>query len=901
MGYRHIWLPSVGYPLACWGLSYQQCYEVEKNAVSAFLPKMGFAATTSRAVIFGSKKFGGFGLTRLRDFQGVNQITLFLQHVRLSDSIGKMYQIGYSWYQHYCGTGFAVLSEPSVSLLHAPIGWFTTLRTFLADTNLGIDVAPTILRLPKPLRGGDKNLVESFCTLNWSTSKMNNLNYCRLFLQVETLAEISNTDGLSILPAAWQGRALPSNSTLLWPRQERPNSWTLWRKAIAQLFLQDPTTKGRDPRNLPLRSPLGQWLPSHSTSRIWPVYQSDTRLYIRHQATYRVHRDTLAGRLPKRLFDANHIGTHSSPNTTAGVVPASSAPVRRNTILSMEPIGSFAHPDSEPSVDHPLNLPMYLEQRDPWDRQLFQYYQACQSPAALKEYLEDPTGNRLCIAHDGGATDRGSFGWCIATTDTILWEGSGHTQGLDPGSFRAESYGMLAALRFLTHYLDFYLVRPAQPDLIHHEYTDSQSLLDRLHSSKTRFYDSPKACIASDFDLEAAITATISNLPLKLSQRHVNSHQDLEEPDILRLPWQAQLNIVCDRLASRQLEVCPLVTSVTPNPYCNAYVSNGDISISGQIRKSLFSVAGQNILRTYLLKRHRWTPAVFDSIAWDACQAATQLLTIPDHRFVVKLTHKILPIGFRLQQRQSHMPTKCPTCETEIEDDWHWINCDARLAWRDSQAKSLARRLDLLETEPGLKIIFLRAFKSLLSTGDYTLPATDTTNYSANEQAVIVSQSAIGWKHILYGRLSSEWLRSQDEHVVSNSLDSGKYSGKTWATQVTKHIWQNLLALWLLHNKSLHVDTFQENEATQRGRILPLIERLYARQHELDENDCQALFNKPLANRLAQPLSVLTIWLSVAQPVFHEALPEPSPDPDPDAFSWESPLATPLPDCLIAH
>ncbi len=140
---------------------------------------------------------------------------------------------------------------------------------------------------------------------------------------------------------------------------------------------------------------------------------------------------------------------------------------------------------------------MYLAQRHPWDRQLFQYYQACQSPTALKEYLEEPTGTRLYVVQDGSATNRGSFGWCIATTDTILWEGSGHTQGLDPGSFRAESYGMLAALRFLTHYLDSYLVRPAQPDLIHHEYTDSQSLLDRLHSSKTRFYDSPKACIAS--------------------------------------------------------------------------------------------------------------------------------------------------------------------------------------------------------------------------------------------------------------------------------------------------------------------------------------------------------------------------------------------------------------------
>jgi hypothetical protein len=51
MGYRHIWLPSVGYPLACWGLSEAQLHRVEMNAVNAFLPKMGFRRKTAQAII----------------------------------------------------------------------------------------------------------------------------------------------------------------------------------------------------------------------------------------------------------------------------------------------------------------------------------------------------------------------------------------------------------------------------------------------------------------------------------------------------------------------------------------------------------------------------------------------------------------------------------------------------------------------------------------------------------------------------------------------------------------------------------------------------------------------------------------------------------------------------------
>lgn len=80
----------------------------------------------------------------------------------------------------------------------------------------------------------------------------------------------------------------------------------------------------------------------------------------------------------------------------------------------------------------------------------------------------------------------------------------------------------------------------------------------------------------------------------------------------------------------------------------------------------------------------------------------------------------------------------------------------------------------------------------------------------------------------------------------------------------------------MLCNKSLHGVTHQEN-----------IKRLYARQHELDALDRSALFCKPLTTRLSQPLSILTTWLSVVQPAFHEALPAVRELPLDDDY-WES-------------
>jgi hypothetical protein len=124
MGYRHIWLPSVGYPLAAWGLHDKQLHQVEKHAVNAFLPKMGFSCKLSRNVIFGSRRHGGFGLTRLADYQGVNQTILFVQHLRLYDSICTLLHIGYSWYQLFCGVSFEMLGSPSIAVLHSPGSWF---------------------------------------------------------------------------------------------------------------------------------------------------------------------------------------------------------------------------------------------------------------------------------------------------------------------------------------------------------------------------------------------------------------------------------------------------------------------------------------------------------------------------------------------------------------------------------------------------------------------------------------------------------------------------------------------------------------------------------------------------------------------------------------------------------
>jgi hypothetical protein len=435
---------------------------------------------------------------------------------------------------------------------------------------------------------------------------------------------------------------------------------------------------------------------------------------------------------------------------------------------------------------------------------------------------------------------------------------------------------MLAALRFLHNYLLFWAVPIADSSKDHLDYTDSQSLLKRLSSSTSRYYDSPGACLKSEFDLETAILATFKALPLKITRHHVLAHQDDKQPNLLKLRWKAQLNIVCDRLASRQLAVCPVEVSVIPNPYCNAYLAVRGESLTGQIRKTLFDAAARPRMKTYLLKRYSWSDPTFDSIDWEATHSSIRSLSSPEHRFVTKLCFQQLPLGTRLRQRDVLAPANCPACEEPFEDDWHWITCPSQAAWRSLQATSFSARLDSLKTQPGLKFIVLHAFKSLLASG--TCDFADAI-FSEDEARLVASQTGIGWRHMLYGRLSTEWASLQELYARSEELNCKIFTGKSWAHKITKYFWHAFQALWTVRNTDLHGTTFAEGEPARRARLLPVITHLYQHIHELAPSD-RVMLRMPLAERLQQPISVLTTWLSVAHPAFMEARIREELDPD---------------------
>jgi hypothetical protein len=88
------------------------------------------------------------------------------------------------------------------------------------------------------------------------------------------------------------------------------------------------------------------------------------------------------------------------------------------------------------------------------------------------------------MASDGGAReDLGSFGWNIAVDQQTLWKCKGPTFGLLPGSFRAESYGMISALIFIDTYIKQYQTKLDKSTKLQF-CCDSDSLIKRIHRAQ---------------------------------------------------------------------------------------------------------------------------------------------------------------------------------------------------------------------------------------------------------------------------------------------------------------------------------------------------------------------------------------------------------------------------------
>ena len=155
-------------------------------------------------------------------------------------------------------------------LPHLEALWLRSMRDFLASINGTIEVDNPYILLPQ--REHDLYLMDAVIASGYfKPVEIQQIKYCRLYLQAVTLSDVTKPDGQRLNPHMLLGNILPHSSR---PRHHRTNqgrphcaSWGLWH--CANRLWADSSQQ--------LKQPLGWWLvPADQLRQDW-VYYYDTQ------------------------------------------------------------------------------------------------------------------------------------------------------------------------------------------------------------------------------------------------------------------------------------------------------------------------------------------------------------------------------------------------------------------------------------------------------------------------------------------------------------------------------------------------------------------------------------------------------------------------------------------------
>ena len=481
LAYFSIFLPAVSYILPLTTLTKQQCHRIHSKPTQIFLQKAGFPSTLNRHVVFGCRTSGGLGYRDLFVEQGVAHITKLIQTLRTPGQSKSLLLLLLNEWQISSGSSYPLLEIPTRPCKHLEGTWLLSTRTFLSDINASIPIVA--MYCPCPLRLFDCAIMDAFNTIpGLGRKRLMHLNYCRLYLQIHFLSEITNTQGTHLLPGFWNGdpTSRPAPPLHRYPRQTSPSPaiWQLWRATIRKAFCHPMTTR--------LRRPLDLWFPT-SYRRFPAVTYYPFRMWHSKSRFSSYLRTTLHG----HVF---------SPSRLTGALNTNSIPVVN---LQTVHFVTIIHPTPSPLPLAP-RLPqlssfnLLVDSAPSWKSRLLQHLSCSVTPSQLSTMLSNASPtlfSSFLAACDGSANVTTTFGWTLRQATTDLVTCYGPVDGHNANSYRAEATGLLSLLTFFDLLLSASCLQLPSNFPI---YIDNRALCNQVHNHQSRLYYSPTEATASE-------------------------------------------------------------------------------------------------------------------------------------------------------------------------------------------------------------------------------------------------------------------------------------------------------------------------------------------------------------------------------------------------------------------
>lgn len=267
----------------------------------------------------------------------------------------------------------------------------------------------------------------------------------------------------------------------------------------------------------------------------------------------------------------------------------------------------------------------------------------------------------------------------------------GPASGSRPTFYRAEAYGMLSILQFLIRIAEYTGMKFPWTGVIG---TDNQSLLDTLNGAdEAENHDDLPMQITGgevildvlipDWDVVVEIQVALKQLP-QIKLTYVKGHQDCTTR-YANLDQMAQLNVDDADAKAGEFQDAhgayrPLVKLM---PMTGVHLIGPQGTITSHYLKQMRYHATVGPLRQYMLCRYQWSPAIFESVHWEAHGSA---LKRPNKKriYYTKSVFDVLTTYHQANKFDNGKRT-CPSCDHPTENRDHILRCISPngIKWRE--------------------------------------------------------------------------------------------------------------------------------------------------------------------------------------------------------------------------
>jgi hypothetical protein len=331
-----------------------------------------------------------------------------------------------------------------------------------------------------------------------------------------------------------------------------------------------------------------------------------------------------------------------------------------------------------------------------------------------------------------------------------------------------------------------------------------------------------------------------------------------------------ELNHLARKLAGEFNSIVRSTTSVILSPLYEAESISENQQITSRFLRVIMAAMHDGSLRQHIKKRANWSDEIFDKVDWVAHYQAFKSFKRLQRLSISKLVHGLYHTNREAHKTYGHT-SNCPCCNSTEETFNHIFTCP-NVEVVTNRQEALTRLKDALisgKTPEKLIDALLHGLQSWTGrlAGDNICPLYRGT-VLPDDIALVQAfheQTAIGWDHLLRGRISQKWSNAYQICTgTNNAIKTGQ-----WTKHLIRALWYYSKSLWVYRNGVVHGHSKEEEKAREKERLQRLVEeefKLYQGDQFIVSPQFAYLFSRRTKEeRLQMDRDALSSWLRTVQ------------------------------------